>query len=576
MISELHIENIAVIKRLTVNFKNGFSVLTGETGAGKSIIIDSVNLLLGARSAKELIRNGEGSALVSACFTAMSDRTLASLAELDVFPDEDGSIYIQRTLNIDGRAQAKINGRSVPTALLREVGGILINIHGQHDNQQLLRTENHIVFLDAWAHNEGLICEYSEYYSEMVRLRRELRELTKNEREKADLTEALALKIKEIEGARLKSGEEEELVAKLERLKNSEKISRYCTEIYKTLSGGGEGGSSAIDYVKQARLALERLGSVFPDEAEALERLQSCIYELNDVAESAYSLLDGGSVDSEAEIDRIQSRLDMLSKLKRKYGDTVEAVIEYKENAQKQLDGIKNSDVKLKEIKSELSSMIKKATECAERLTARRTEYAMRLSESITDQLHYLDLEKARFSVSVNALEGENGVKRFSAYGCDEVEFLISTNPGEPCKSLSKVASGGELSRVMLALKSVLADSDGVNTIIFDEIDTGVSGKTSQKIGIKLLELGTSAQVFSITHSAQIAAMGDTHYKISKSEVDGRNETSITELKNDERVYELSRIMGGIEITDTLKNTAREMLSFASEYRSGIENKKQK
>ncbi len=574
MISELHIENIAVIKKITVDFKNGFSVLTGETGAGKSIIIDSVNLLLGARSARELIRSGENTAFVSARFTDMGKKTLSALAELDVLPDEDGDIYIQRTLNVDGKTQAKINGRSVPASLLRDVGGILINIHGQHDNQQLLMSDKHISFLDTWAHNDKLLSEYSEYYSEMVQLRKNLRELTKNEREKADLTAVLELKIKEIESAKPKIGEEEELVARLERLKNSEKISRYCTEIYKMLSGGGENGNSAIEYVKQARFALEKLGTVFPDEAKAVERLQSCIYELNDVAESAYSLSEGNAVDAESEIDRIQNRLDTLSRIKKKYGDTIEAVIEYKENAKKQLDGIKNSDIEIKEKKTELSAMVKKASECAERLTARRVEYAKKLSENITEQLHYLDLEKANFSVAVNVLEGENGVKRFSACGCDEVEFLISTNPGEPCKPLSKVASGGELSRVMLALKSVLVDSDGVDTVIFDEIDTGVSGKTSQKIGIKLLELGASAQVFSITHSAQIAAMGDAHYKISKKEVDGRNETSVTELDGDERVYELSRIMGGIEITEALKNTAREMLSFASEYRSGIKNKK--
>lgn len=574
MISELHIENIAVIKKLTVDFKNGFSVLTGETGAGKSIIIDSVNLLLGARSARELIRSGESSALVSACFTDIAEKTLSELEALDVFPEDDGCIYIQRTLNTDGKAQAKINGRSVPTSLLRDVGKLLINIHGQHDNQQLLSQEKHIGFLDAWAHTEELLDDYGKCYFEMVRLRKEMRELTKNEQEKEVLAESLTLRINEIESAKLKSGEEEALAAKLERLKNVEKISRYCSDIYKNLSAGNENGASAIESVKQSVQALEKLGQVFPDADKVIERLQNCIYELSDIAESAFSLIDGETADPEAELDRVETRLDVITKLKRKYGDTVEAVIEYKEDAKKQLDAIKNSDAKIKELKNELAVMIKKATECAERLTARRTEYAARLSKEITEQLHYLDLEKASFCVSVTALEGENGVKRFSAQGCDSVEFLISTNPGEPCKPLSKVASGGELSRVMLALKSVLADSDGVSTIIFDEIDTGVSGKTSQKIGIKLLELGTGAQVFSITHSAQIAAMGDTHYKISKSEVDGRNETSVTELSDEQRACELSRIMGGIEITETLMNTSKEMLSFASEYRSRIKNKK--
>ncbi len=573
MITELHIENIAVIKKLTVSFKNGFSVLTGETGAGKSIIIDSVNLLLGARGARELIRTGESSALVSACFSDISERVKDELAALDVFPEEDGCLYIQRTLSSDGKTQAKINGRSVPSAQLRDVGRWLINIHGQHDNQQLLSSDKHIGFLDAWAHTECEIAEYAECYAEMVRLRKEIKEQTRDEREKETLTESLSSRISEIENAKLRAGEEESLTAKLDRLKNIEKISRYCTLLYKNLLAGGDGGVSAVELVKESIIALEKLSDVFPDAEKAAQTLSACVYDLTDIAESAYALTDGDMADPEAEIDRIQSRLDVISKLKRRYGDSVPEILEYKENAKKQLSEIKNSDAKIKELKVQLSAMLKKATECAAALTARRTEYAARLSEQITEQLRYLDLEKARFLVSVAPLESD-GVKRFSAHGCDEVQFLITTNPGEPPKPLSKVASGGELSRVMLALKSVLADSDGVDTIIFDEIDTGVSGKTSQKIGIKLLEIGISNQVFSITHSAQIAAMGDTHYKISKEEVDGRNETSVTELDRAERADELSRIMGGIEITKTLMDTANEMLDDAQMLRARIKNKK--
>ncbi len=566
MISELHIENIAVIKKLTVDFKNGFSVLTGETGAGKSIIIDSVNLLLGARSAKELVRTGEDSALVSACFTDIDSDTLKELAEYDVTTEEDGCIYVQRTLTSEGKAQAKINGRSVPLSTLREVGKHLINIHGQHDNQQLLSQEKHISFLDSWADSEPLIKEYEGCYLEMVRLRREIKALTKSEQEITDQTERLTLHINEIEGAKLKSGEEEALIAKLDRLKNIEKISRYCTEILKKLSVGGEGEPSATELVKQASEAFLKLGDVLPESEKTVARLEFCLCELKDIAESAADLVDGDVSNPEAELDRIQSRLDTIARLKKRYGQTVDAVLEYKENAKKQLSEIKNSDAKIKTLKNELSAMLKKATICAEKLTERRCEYAKRLSGEITEQLRFLDLEKAVFEVSVTPLIGENGVKRFSSIGCDRVEFMITTNPGEPCKPLSKVASGGELSRVMLALKSVLADSDGVSTIIFDEIDTGVSGKTSQKIGIKLLGLGRSTQVFCITHSAQIAAMGNTHYRISKSEVDGRNETSVTELAGEDRVDEISRIMGGIEITETVRSTAREMIKSAGQY----------
>lgn len=568
MITELHIENIAVIKKLTVSFGKGFSVLTGETGAGKSIIIDSVNLLLGARSAKELIRSGESSALVSACFSDISGNSLEGLKELDIFPEDDGNLYIQRTLNSDGRTQAKINGRSVPTSVLREAGQYLINIHGQHDSQQLLSPEKHLGFLDSAAHTGELISEYKEYYAEMLRLRREIRSLTKSEQEAEYLAETLTHRIKEIESAKLKPGEEEALCAKLERIKNIEKISRYCGEIYRHLSSSENGETSAEELISLASDAVAKLGDVMPDGEKIIERLNFCACELRDISETAMALTDGDVSDPEAELDRIETRLELISRLKRKYGDTVGEILMQKEAAEKQLSELKNTDAHIKELKNELVAAVKKAASCADMLTEKRKICAEKLSEEITGQLRYLDLEKARFEVSVLPLEGENGVKRFSSQGCDSVEFLITTNPGEPLKPLSKVASGGELSRVMLALKSVLADGDGVGTVIFDEIDTGVSGKTSQKIGIKLSGLAKRCQVFCITHSAQIAAMGDTHYRIYKKEIDGRSETEVSELSGEARISEISRIMGGINITETLRSTAREMLASGNAYKA--------
>lgn len=564
MICELHIENIAVIKKLTVNFADGFSVLTGETGAGKSIIIDSVNLLLGARSARELIRNGESQALVSACFTELSERTLKGLAMLDIYPEEDGALYIQRTLSADGRAQSKINGRSVPAATLKEAGKLLITIHGQHDSQDLLSSDKHIDFLDASAHTEELLIDYQNCYQELLRIRKELRNTSKSEQEIADRTDTLTFQIGEIDAAKLKAGEEEALLTKREKIKNIEKISRYSSEIFGALKGGD--GSSAMEQISKALQAVEKLEDVLPDQQKILERLEFCRYELQDIAEAAEALTDGDVGNPEAELDRIETRLDLIARLEKRYGETVAKVLEYRENAAKELSELKNNDKAVRQLKHELGAKIKEAQEKAERLTERRTEYAKKLSQEITDQLHYLDLEKASFCVSVTAMTGENGTKRFTPNGCDSVEFLITANPGEPLKPLSKVASGGELSRVMLALKSVLADGDGVQTIIFDEIDTGVSGKTSQKIGIKLRALGKRSQVFSITHSAQVAAAGDSHFKISKREVDGRAETSVKELSKDERVDELSRIMGGIEITETLRKTAEEMLTNAENY----------
>jgi len=480
--------------------------------------------------------------------------------------EEDGDLYIQRTLSADGRAQSKINGRSVPASILKDAGKLLINIHGQHDSQDLLNTEKHIDFLDASAHTEELIKEYKECYQELLRIRKELRTTSKSEQEIADRTDTLTFQIGEIDSAKLKAGEEEALLSKRERIKNIEKISRFATEIFSSLKGGCGNGSSAAEQIGVAISAAEKLEGVLPEQQKILERLEFCRYELQDIAETAEALTDGETADPEAELDRIETRLDLIARLEKRYGEDITKVLEYRENAARELSELKNNDKSVRKLKHELAEKIKEAQEKAEHLTKQRTEWAAKLSKEITDQLHYLDLEKASFCVSVTPLVSENGGKRFTPNGCDNVEFLITANPGEPMKPLSKVASGGELSRVMLALKSVLADGDGVQTIIFDEIDTGVSGKTSQKIGIKLRALGKKSQVFSITHSAQVAAAGDSHFKISKREVDGRAETSVKELSKFERVEELSRIMGGIEITDTLRKTAQEMLLNSENY----------
>lgn len=559
MITELHIENIAVIKNLTVTFGEGFSVLTGETGAGKSIIIDSVNLLLGGRSTRELLRSGEVRALVSACFEGLSESLYKSLEEFDIYPEDDGRIYIVRTLSADGKTSSKINGRSVPLSVLRDAGRLLINIHGQHDNQLLLTPSKHIDILDSYAHAESALAEYTEKYESLAELRRRLKSSTRSEREKAELCDTLAYRISEIDNARLKPGEEEALTAKRDRIRNIEKVARYTTLIKRSLTSG-EGGVSASEQIRIASEAVERLSDILPDAAGIAERLNFCMYELQDISDIAESLSDEDISDPEAELDRIESRLEVISRLQSKYAPDIPGILSERERFARELDELKNSERTIESIKKELVCRAKEASACAQRLTQLRKEGAQRLSELVTEQLRFLDLEKVTFSVSVTEPEGEGGTLRFMPSGCDDVEFLIAANPGEPLKSLSKIASGGELSRVMLALKSVLADSDGVMTIIFDEIDTGVSGRTSQKIGLKLHDLSRDCQVICITHSPQIAATADAQYKISKKESMGRAETSVKALDTDERVEEISRIMGGIEITDTVRQTAREML----------------
>lgn len=559
MLSELHIENVAVVKNVTLSAEKGFSVLTGETGAGKSIIIDSINLLLGARSAKELIRSGESRALVSACFTELDSQTLEALEAAGVAPDADGTLYVQRTVQTDGKATAKINGRTVPVSMLKEIGAALITIHGQHDSQALLSAENHMAFLDRYARNGDLKAEYSERYEKLASLRKALSERTKAAERADERIDTLKYQIAEIDAAKIRKNELETLSERKQRIKSSEKIYKYARLISDTLSDTGS-AEGAATLTAKAIEALRRLTDVLPDAEMLASRLESARYDMIEAAEQADALLDSCGESPEEELERIESRLDTVERIFRKYGPSEEDVFRYREKATEELSALSDVGGEIARLKKALNEQAKETFAAAEKLTASRTKAAEELSESITKELRYLDLEKVVFSVSVEKLVSEKGLTRFTPDGCDAAEFMISANPGEPLKPLAKIASGGELSRVMLAIRSVLAECDGVDTLIFDEIDTGVSGKTSQKIGIKLKGVSRGCQVICITHSAQIAAAADTHYKISKAERDGRTETSLTHLDREGRINELSRIMGGIEITDTVRRTAEEMI----------------
>ena len=560
MLSELHIENVAVVKNVTLTAEKGFSVLTGETGAGKSIIIDSINLLLGARSAKELIRSGESKALVSACFTELGERTLAALEAADVSPDADGTLYIQRIVQTDGKATAKINGRTVPVSMLKEIGSALITIHGQHDSQALLSADNHMAFLDRYARNGDLIRAYSEQYEKLATIRKTLSEKTKAAERADERIDTLKYQISEIDSAKIKKNELETLSEKKQRIKSSEKIYKYARLISDTLSDTGS-ADGAASLTSRAIEALRKLTDVLPDAEMLAARLESAKYDMIEAAEQADALLDMCGDSPEEELERIENRLDTVERIFRKYGPTEEDVFRYRDKASEELASISDIGSEINRLKKALNDQAKETFAAAEKLTESRVRAAEELSKSITEELRYLDLEKVVFSVSVEKLISEKGLTRFTPDGCDAAEFMISANPGEPLKPLAKIASGGELSRVMLAIRSVLAECDGVDTLIFDEIDTGVSGKTSQKIGIKLKRVSEGGQVLCITHSAQIAAAADTHFKISKAEKDGRTETSLTALDREGRINELSRIMGGIEITDTVKKTAEEMIN---------------
>ncbi|MBQ2765868.1 MAG: DNA repair protein RecN [Clostridia bacterium] len=561
MLSSLHIENIAVIKSADIDFTNGFTVLTGETGAGKSIIIDSIGLICGAKQSRELIRNGEESARVSAVFTDLTDAVTGALSELGIAPDEDGVLMFERTITSAGKSTSRVNGRVIPLSLQREAMKYLIGIHGQHDNMALLVPDNHITYLDEFAGVGEELSTYMQSYDKYCELNRGIAELSKNEREKTQRIEFLRYQINEIESAKLKPDEEEKLLARRTKLQNSEKIAQLSDMVY-TLLYRNEKGNAALDKVKRASRAIEALAPVMEDADSLISRLDSIESELEDIALTVDGLRDGDADDPTAELDKVETRLDEISKLERKYGDTAAEVLVFLASAKEQLESIEMSEERLAELTAERERLVKVMDEQADLLSKRRLDAAGTLESKIIEELSYLDMGGVSFSCGVAKRACDDGGTRYSRRGVDDVEFLISTNKGEPLKPLAKIASGGELSRIMLAIKSVLAEGDSPGTLIFDEVDTGVSGKTSQKIGIKLRELARNGgvQVLCVTHAAQIAARAENHYLISKRETDGRVSTSVTPLDREARISEVARIMGGINITDRLIDTAREMI----------------
>ena len=552
MIRGLHIENIAVVKKLDIDLCGGLNVLTGETGAGKSIIIDSLNLLLGSRADRELIRRGEDTALVSALFEDIGEGTEKLLAEMG-FACDDGCVMISRTVTAEGRSVARINGRSVTLSVMKEIASTLFNIHGQNDNQQIMRASSHIDILDVFAKNEELLREYSALYKEMLHIKVRLDSLKRDSMEKNRLREMLSYQIEDIDAARLKAGEEDALLAEEKKLLGLERVNKCITLVRRAISGS-EKGAGASYMCDRAAQALTQISDAYPEAKELAQRLESVRFELDDIADSADALSDFGDEDPTARLDKIGARLEVISRLKRKYGQSVDEIIAFRESAAERLCEIDNSELLSEELEEELKKAEKKAAEVAEKLCVARRNAAKELTVSVTENLTFLDMPKVRFEVKVEKCD------ELGARGFDKVEFLIATNAGEPLMPMIKIASGGELARIMLSLRSVLNDCDGMQTVVFDEIDTGISGKTSRKVGIKLHSIGRSAQVICVTHSAQIASLADTHFFISKNEAEGRVQTSVTVLSEEGRVEEIARILGGIDITEAQRAAAREMI----------------
>ena len=534
MLEQLTVKNVAVIDRLDVSFRDGVTVLTGETGAGKSIIIDSINMILGGRASKELVRRGAEKAEVQAVFS-MNDSVRSIMEENDIDTDDD-CVIISRKLTSDGKSSARINGSVVTLGMLRDIAGMLINIHGQHDSQALLNPSKHITFLDSYAKTETLLCEYKNIFDKKKAIEENLEELKMDEREKMQKTDLLSYQVNEIVTANLHTGEDEELAVQLKLLENAETINIASEKAYANLYDYPD-GNSAYDMISEAVEALSEISDLNEEMSDIYETLSSAMYTLEDAARQIRDF--GGSIEFDArELDQTQQRLDLINRLKRKYGGSIEEIISFGERAQEQLDDIVMSEEKMQKLEKELEKVNDELKAAAERLSDKRREGAAVLEKEIENSLRELNMEKAVFNVSVESHE-------YSQNGADSVEFMIATNPGEDLKPLVKIASGGELSRVMLAIKSILAESDGVASLIFDEIDTGVSGAAAEKIAGKLKTIGRTKQVICITHLPQLASAADNHFLIAKNTDGEIASTTLEELDFEGRVHELARIVGG-------------------------------
>lgn len=563
MLSSLHIENIAVVKTADIDFSSGFNVMTGETGAGKSVIIDSINLLRGQRFGKEIIRSGEERALISALFVNVSEQVRKELFELGIYLDDSKELMLQRSISSDGKSNAKINGRTVNLSLLREAASLLITIHGQYDNQILLDENSGIVLLDKYATLDEKLSEYKKEYNNLISIKNQIRSLNKDEGERNRTIEMLTYQINEIEGAKLKVGEEEILLERKVKIKNLERISKQLSFAYRALKGNEKGNASYI--IERSISALMQIEDVLPDVKAAYQQLESALSIIEDASEQVYSLQEDENENPTAVLDKIEERLDTIEKLRKKYGRSIEEIIGYKDKAKRQLEELQNSDDKITILESEKREILEKVKKSADELHSIRTTLANEMAKKIKDHLEFLDMPKVTFRIEIKK-QVENGEYVYTDRGIDFVNFLVSTNVGEPELPISKIASGGEMARIMLAIKSVMADKDSIDTLIFDEIDTGISGKTARKVGIRLLNASKTAQVICVTHSAQIASLSDIHLFIHKNEENGRIYTKIAELDEEGRISELARILGGINITEKQREVAKELIDEKNTY----------
>lgn len=550
MLSELFIENLAVIEKTDVQFGEGLNVFTGETGAGKSILIDAINAVLGQRTSREIVRHGTGKASVTARFSAVSGKALQKLCECG-YEAEEGELVVTREIFADSKSTARLNGKPVNIGILREIGAELVNIHGQHDNQILLAPDRHIEILDEYGDFSPLLEEYRSCYKDVLRIKRELKKVSMDEQEKAHRIDLLSYQIKELSEAELHPGEDAELEATRSEIRNAAAIVDGYRAAYVALNGeDGEGG--AVDLTHIAVGKLEEVSDFYESAGELYSALDGVSAELDELSGRLLDALEAFDFNP-ARLERVETRLDEVKTLKRKYGGTIEEALAYLEKAQAELAELNLSDQKIRELNEQGTAAYTRLLELADQVTAARQAAGERFVKCVTEELTFLDMPSVRLEVRLEQVIP-------NSKGRDAVEFLISTNVGEPPKPIAKIASGGELSRIMLAIKNTLADRDEVPTLIFDEIDVGISGHAAQKVGLKLKQAATHRQIFTVTHLAQIAALGDSHYLIKKEDDGERTFTNVTCLNQQGRVREVARIMSTDNITELMLQNAADMI----------------
>lgn len=558
MLELLHIENIAIIEAADIEFAPGFNALTGETGAGKSIVIDSLSAVLGQRTSRELIRTGADKAFVSAAFSGMAPELTE---ELGIQPEADGTLLLQREIQTDGKNVCRVNGRPVTVGQLRALGARLLNIHGQHDGQQLLDEEQHIVYLDSFGRVESLAITYAEKYKNFTDIRRQIGVLQMDEAEKARRVDTLQYQIEELRRAKLKSGEEEELTARRGMLRNAEKFLDAVAGADYALNGDDSGGG-ALSALRQAQDALGGVRHLDDAFGQLYERLGEAYSEVYDIAATVED--KRGELDvSPGELDRVESRMDLLYRLKKKYGATVEDMLDYQARCEAELAQIEDAGDTLARLEQALSKAEKEARQAAQALSDARKAAADRLTAQILTELQQLDMGKIRFAVDF-------AEKPLDSDGMDTVRFLMSANVGEELRPIHKIASGGELARIMLAMKNVLSEQDHVGTMVFDEVDTGVSGRAAQKVAEKMARISRRKQVLCVTHLPQLAAMADTHFSVEKGERGGRTYTEVRRLDREQRRRELARLTGGSHVSQTMLDGAEELLVQAEKFRAEL------